>query len=209
MKRKPGNVELQPLQDRMLSTLIRVGFDVCRVTGARAWSLASCKEGLNLSAGAISLKCGLLCGNFCGVRMDVGPPPAMVTSNYTTDVEFSLRCWAECGCMVRFLGIAANHAYRSRGGLSMTAESAQRRQEDTCKAIEKLSKEFPTLIRTVRRETRRKTRMNYRFCQKGPKPMQFYGTFETRGRKLTAGWRPLTVRQRVAKHRLMKRPAKR
>ena len=209
VKRRPGSVEMQPLQNGMLATLIRVGFDVCRVTGARAWSLASCKEGMNLSAGAISLKCGLLCGNFCGVRMDVGPPPAMVTSNYTTDVEFSLRCWAECGCMVRFLGIAATHAYRSRGGLSMTAKSAQRRQEDTYKAIEKLSREFPTLIRTVRKGIRSKTRMNYRFCQRGPKPMQFHGTFETRGRKLTAGWRPLTVRQRVAKHRLMKRPARR
>ena len=209
IKKQPNNVLLQPLQQGMLTTLIRVGFDVCRVTGARAWSLASCKEGLNLTAGVISLKCGLLCGNFHGVRLDMGPPPAIVTSNYTTDVEFSLRCWAESGSMVRFLGIAASHAYRSRGGLSMTAESQEERQKDTYKAIKQLSEEFPTLIRTVNRTSSSKARMNYLFSQKGPNPMKFYGTFETRGRRLTAGWRPLTGKQRVAKHRLMKRPARR
>ena len=140
--------------------------------------------------------------------MDIGPPPAIVTSNYTTDVEFSLRCWAETGSMVRFLGIAASHAYRGRGGLSMMSGSAEERYQDTCKAIESLSREFPSLIRTVTRVSRSRARMNYMFRQKGPMPMKFFGTFETRGRKLTAGWRPMSGKQRVAKHRLKKRPAK-
>ena len=207
VKRRPKSVVLHPLQQGLLPTIIRVGFDVCRVRGARAWSLASCKQGLNLSAGNISLKCGLLCGNFHGVRMEMGPPPAIVTSNYATDVEFSLRCWAETGSMVRFLGIAASHAYRSVGGLNLTSKTSEDRHVATCKDIESLSREFPTLIRTVQRASHNKARMTYKFCQKGPKPMKFYGTFETRGRNLKAGWRPMSGKQRMAMHRLRKRPA--
>ena len=208
MRKSPRNVCVEPLEKGMLKTIIRIGFDIASTEGARAWSLASCKAGMNLSPGTISRKCGLLCGNFHGIRMSLGPPPAMTTSNFTTDVEFSLRCWTECGAMVRFLGIAASHAYRSRGGLSTAALSPKQRHAETCKAIRKLAKEFPTLLRTEDKQKRRVTRMNYHFKQKGPKPMKFYGTFETRGRKLSTGWRPLTVKQRVAKHRLKKKPAR-
>ena len=208
VRKRIGSVAVEPLEQGLLTTLIRVGFDVCSSEGARAWSFASCKAGMNLIPGNISRKCGLLCGNFHGIRMSLGPPPSIEVSNYTTDVEFSLRCWTECEAMVRFLGIAASHAYRSRGGLSMTASSPSARHKETCDAVQKLAKEFPQLLRTETKQKRRFSRMNYHFLQKGPKPMKFYGTFETRGRKVLKGWRPMTVKQRVAKHRLHKKPAK-
>ena len=58
-KRRLHNVNLEELPKDKLIPVIRVGFDLCRIYGARAWSLSSCKAGLNLQAGHISLKCGL------------------------------------------------------------------------------------------------------------------------------------------------------
>ena len=91
-RKRRHNVSLEPLPKQRLVPVIRVGFDMCRVYGARAWSLSSCKAGLNMSPGQISRKCWLLCGNFCGVRLDVGKPPEMTVCDFTTDVEFSVRC---------------------------------------------------------------------------------------------------------------------
>ena len=65
-RRRKGNVCVEPLPKERLFSVIRIGFDICRIQGARAWSLSSCKAGLNLPPGHISRKCGLLCGNFCG-----------------------------------------------------------------------------------------------------------------------------------------------
>ena len=209
IRKHMNHVNVEPLEKGMLQTIIRIGFDISKEEKARAWSLASCKAGMNLTPGTISRRCGLLCGNFHGIRMDLGPPPAMTISNFTTDVEFSLRCWDESGSIVRFLGIAASHAYRSRGGLSMNSMSPEARYEQTNKAIEKLAKKFPKLIRTERKQSRRMTRMTYSFRQIGKAPMKFFGTFETRGPKLKKGWRPLTGKQRMRDLRLRKKPAKR
>ena len=206
---KKNNVELKPLPKDWLVPVIRIGFDLCRSGGARAWSLASCKAGLNLQPGHISQKCGLLCGNFCGVRMDVGPPIKMSVSDFTTDVEFSLRTWNQDGAMYRFLGIAASHKYRSRGGHRTGKTTSQTRYKATCKAIQQLSRDFPKLIRYEGEQKKSATRMNYRFLQPGPGPLSFTGTFTSRGRKPTNGLRAQTPKERQRQSRLRKKQRRR
>ena len=98
---KKWNVEVTEMPKEYLLPVIRIGFELCEVSGARAWSLAACKAGINLQAGVISRKRGLLCGNFCGVRMMQNTIP-MTVSAYTTDVEFSVRAWKKDGALVRF-----------------------------------------------------------------------------------------------------------
>ena len=200
-RRRAHNVELEEFPKEKLLPVIRIGFDLCREYGARAWSLSSCKAGINLQAGHISLKCGLLCGNFCGVRLDVGDPIRMTISDFTTDVEFSLRTWNQDGAMVRFLGIAAHHKYRSPGGHRDGRIHDQKRHKDTCSAIRTLAKMFPQSLRFTGEAERPTKAMNYRFLQKGPKALIFKGTFSTKGRKPTNGWRAQSVRDRVRKHR--------
>ena len=204
-RRRKGNVCLESLPKEMLCPVIRIGFDICRIEGARAWSLSSCKAGLNLSPGHISRKCGLLDGNFCGVRLDVGPPIRMTVCDFTTDVEFSARCWAQDGAMVRFLGITAAHQYRSRGGHKADNPDAMKRHMDTCKAIETLAQTFPACLKYTGSEPRATEAMNYRFLQKGPRALTFKGTFTTRGRRPVNGWRPMSGKERVRQHRLRQR----
>ena len=199
-RRRKANPNIERLPKNMLKPVIRVGFDLCRRNGARAWSLASCKAGLNLQAGHISRKCGLLCGNFCGVRLDVGAPIMMTISDYTTDVEFSLRCWNRDGAMVRFLGIAAQHRYRSRGGHRSGQDLHEQRYKDTCTAIKMLAKEFPKNIVYTGQKKNTAT-MSYRFLPKGPRPFKFKGTYTTRGRRPEHGWRDLSNKERQRRWR--------
>jgi hypothetical protein len=208
---KTGNVETEELPKNHLLPLIHVGFDLCRQEGARAWSLASCKIGINLQAGHISRKCGLLCGNFCGVRLVVQPRIHMTVSDYTTDVEFSLRAWAADGCMIRFLGIAAEHIYRARGGHRLDKEWGDQRFVNTCEAIKMLAREFPTLIKYNPAKTISQRGMRYKFMQVGPAPLMLQGSFERRGRKNAKGWRCLSTKERQQRFRLtdgmLKKPA--
>ena len=207
-RRRCKDVLLEPLPKERLMPVIRIGFDLCRVYGARAWSLSSCKAGLNLQAGSISRKCGLLCGNFCGVRLDVGEPIQMTISDFTTDVEFSARCWHTDGAMIRFLGIAAAHKYRSAGGHEIDNPNVRKRHQQTCRAIQYLAKTFPTSLRYTADRERPTQAMKYRFLQKGPKPLVFKGTFTNRGRRPVNGWRAVSVRDRVRKHRERQRMMK-
>ena len=201
-KRRSRNVTLESLPKERLLHIIHVGFDVCRSYGARAWSLASCKAGLNLQAGHISLKCGLLCGNFCGIRLSHGKPIQMTVSDYTTDVEFSVKCWSEDGAMVRFLGIAAAHKYRAAGGHRDRTPNAKKRHQETCKAIQKLASQYPKCLKYTGDEERPSKAMNYRFLQKGPKALRFKGTFSSRGRTPSNGWRHLSGAERMRASRL-------
>ena len=200
-RRRVHNVDLEKFPKEKLLPVIRIGFDLCRVYGARAWSLSSCKAGINLQAGHISLKCGLLCGNFCGVRLDVGDPIQMTISDFTTDVEFSLRSWNQDGAMIRFLGIAAAHKYRSPGGHRNGTLTSPQRHKDTCSAIRKLAQMFPHSLKYTGDAERATKAMNYKFLQKGPKALMFKGTFSNAGRKPANGWRAQSVRERVRKFR--------
>lgn len=211
-RRRRHNVTLEDLPKGRLAPVIRVGFDLCRIYGSRAWSLSSCKAGLNLQAGHVSRKCGLLCGNFCGVRLDVGPPPRMTMCDFTTDVEFSLRCWAQDGAMIRFLGIAAAHKYRSPGGHEIDNPNVTERHIRTCRALQTLAGKFPHLVKYTGDEKRPSKAMNYRFLQRGPKKIMFKGTFTTSGRKPVNGWRHVNGAERQRQHRKRKkaiRPTKR
>ena len=201
-RRRVHNVNLENLPKEKMLPVIRVGFDLCRIYGARAWSLSSCKAGINLQGGHISLKCGLPCGNFCGVRLDVGDPIPMTISAFTTDVEFSLRSWDQDGAMVRFLGIAAAHKYRSPGGHRNGKRHDEKRHKDTCSAIRRLAQMFPHSLKCTGDAERPSKAMNYRFLQKGPKALTFKGTFSKQGRKPSNGWRDQSVTERVRKHRL-------
>lgn len=201
-RRRRQNVTLEDLPGERLVPVIRVGFDLCRLYGARAWSLSSCKAGLNLQAGHISRKCGLLCGNFCGVRLDVGTPIHMTMCDFTTDVEFSLKCWEQDGAMVRFLGIAAAHKYRSPGGHEIDNPDVTERHKSTCKALQTLASKFPHLVKYTGDEKRPSKAMNYRFLQKGPKNLMFKGTFSTKGRKPANGWRHVNGAERQRQHRM-------
>ena len=203
-RRRIGNVCLEPLPKEKLMPVIRIGFDLCRIHGARAWSLASCKAGLNLRPGVISRKCGLLCGNFCGIRLNVNPPIQMTECDFTTDVEFSVKCWAQDGEMIRFSGIAAAHKYRSRGGHADSNPDAKKRHAETCRAIEMLAKKFPACLKYTGAKERATDAMNYKFLPKGPPPLKFKGTVETKGRKPANGWRPVSGKERQRQHRLRK-----
>ena len=207
-RKRLHNVSVEPLPAKQFKPVIRIGFDMCRVFGARAWSLASCKAGPNLTPGRISRKCGLLCGNFFGVRMDVGRPIQMTVSDLTTDVEFSLKCWKQDGAMLRFLGIAAAHEYRSRGGHADIFPQLKKRHVATCKAIETLARQFPETLKYTGTEERRSKAMNYRFLQKGPKALVVKGTFTAQGRKPANGWRHVSGKERVRRHRLRQRQTK-
>ena len=142
-----------------------------------------------------------MCGNFCGVRLDVGKPIPMTICDFTTDVEFSVRCYAEDGVMIRFLGIAAAHKYRSAGGHADGNVSNKKRHEDTCKAIRSLARKFPKFLKYTGKHERQSKTMSYRFLQKGPKALTFKGMFTNRGRRPANGWRDESGAARMRKCR--------
>ena len=166
-RRRVGNIETEDLPVMMFMPIIRAGFDLVRKDDARAWSLASCKAGINLQPGTISRKCGLLCGNFCGVRLDKDDTIDMILSNYTTDVEFSCRTWDTDVGMIRFLGIAAAHKYRSPGGHATITAGVRKRYNDTCKALKALAQKFPKLIKYEVKTRADNAQMQYKFRQVG------------------------------------------
>lgn len=204
-RRLVQSVAMEELPQEYLGPIIEIGFDLCHETGARAWSLAPGKNGVNMLPGRISKKCGLLCGNFCGVRMDLGRPIQMTVSDYTTDVEFSLKTWQRDGAMIRFLGITAEHVYRARGGHASPNSSEDKRYKATAKAISSLVKEFPTLIRYNEHNKRPKTVMPYRFAQVGPPPMVLDGSYEARGRRPDNGMRAMSKKMRTRRCRSAKK----
>ena len=111
----------------------------------------------------------------------------MTVSAYTTDVEFRLRTWKQDGAMVRFVGIAVEHKYLSRGGHRLTNAGEKKRHEDTSKAIHELCEEFQESIRFEKKPRSSRKQMQYKFRHVGPKPIVFKDAFTANGAKLKDG----------------------
>ena len=125
-------------------------------------------------------------------------------SNYTTDVEFSLRSWKKDGGFLRFLGVSAMHAYRSAGGQAVRESMQARRAADTNSAIKSLARQFPTLIRYNSAKTNVKAMM-YSFLPKGGRPVKVKHLYDTRARKPEHAARALSAAERQRRCRQRRR----
>ena len=199
-KRK-ASLQLEEFPEEKFIPLVRLAFDLCDEVQVRAWSLGPCKSVRNMIPGRISRKNGLLDGNCFGVTINKDSPLTLNGSDYTTDVEFSLKAWTLDGGAVRFLGISAQHEYRSLGGqASVGLQSAASREADTHYSISQLSEAYPRLIKYWPKKRMTDRSMPYKFLPKGPAPLMLFGSYSLRGRRAQHG-RPRTTRERVAKHR--------
>ena len=200
--RRKRSWDMEQLPQKDLQPLVSLAFALCRRMNLRTWSLGACKSAKNMQPGIISRKCGLLDGNFFGVDMTQTPRIQLDHSGYTTDVEFSVKAWAADGGMIRFSGISAAHEYRASGGHSRSTTDAQAaRAKDTDASLKRLAKEYPRLLRFVEDKSCSHRGMKCKFRPIGPKPWRLFGTYSMRGRPTSAKKRPLSVAERVKKHR--------
>jgi len=199
-RRRPGSAETADLPRRYLKPLVAMMFDACEQEGYAAWSLSPCKNQMNLLPGHLSRKCGLLDGNFFGARVQGFAPPRFTVSDYTTDVEFTLRTWSRDKGFIRFLGATAMHTYRSPGGHASTGMSTGERADATDRAIQCMAAEFPTLLVHNKSKTCRAS-MPYTFVPKGGPPRMVKGLYCTKGRKPQNGWKPMSQAERTRKWR--------
>ena len=109
------------------------------------WSLGCCKSPRNMSPGTLSVKFGLLDGNCYAVLNRRQKILRHVGSVFTTDLEWSCRSWTLDGSFFRYLHVAAEKEYRSKGG-HLLAHTASERWTLTAKGIKQLSAEFPSLV---------------------------------------------------------------
>ena len=196
-RRHTHNVTTVALSPEMFKVFMLLGFDVAASLGFKAWGFCPCKCPINLHAGRFSRKCGLLDGNFFGLDLTEKPAPAITVSDYTTDVELSLRLWSRDGGFARFTGVTAEHAYRQRGGHSLNL-AANARVKATAKAIKALAVEFPTLLVATTLGGRSEASMPYKFRPLGPAPVWVRGSFTSRGRRPVKGTRKVPGRLRMA-----------
>ncbi len=126
----------------------------------------------------------------------------LVTSSFTTDVEFSLRTWSRDERFLRFLGITAMHTYRAVGGHQASSPHALSRAKDTDAAIMSLVTEFPELL-SFDAKKKSCASVKYRFLAKGPSPWKVQGLYNARGRRPKYGTKALTdvERQRQCRAR--------
>ena len=189
-----------PLSD--LLPLVCVGFHLINEFKVRAWSLGPCKNVRNMQPGVISLKCGLLDGNFFGVDLAVEPLIRFTQSGFTTDVEFSAKVWSSDGGMIRFLGISAAHTYRSAGGHNEGSDKVTAaRQTETRASLRELASKYPTVLQYIDDKVISPSGMNYRFLSKGPSPLKLFGSYTLRGRPTQTMGRPLTAYERNKRYR--------
>ena len=181
--------------------LVSMAFDLCLHLNVRAWSLGPCKSARNMQPGHISRRCGLLDGNCFGVNLMKEPRIEFAGSGYTTDVEFSLKAWTHDGGMVRFLGISADHVYRSAGGHhGPSLAAAKRRAMETSDSLRKLAKQHPKLLK-FHGDKQSERGMHYAFRPVGPQPLILFGSYTRRGRPTQTKKRAMTTAERVRKCR--------
>ena len=204
--RRKRSWDMEQLPQKDLQPLVSLAFALCKSMNLRTWSLGPCKSARNMQPGIISRRCGLLDGNFFGVDMTQTPRIQLDHSGYTTDVEFSVKAWAADGGMIRFSGISAAHEYRASGGHSRSTPDAQAvRAKETDASLMRLAQEHPRLLRFVKDKTCSPRGMKYKFRPIGPKPWKLFGSYTMRGRPTSAKKRPMTVAERVRKHRKLHR----
>jgi hypothetical protein len=203
-RRHQTNLTTQPLPSELLHRIVNVMFCVIEKKKWHTWSLSPCKGPHNLQPGHISQKCGLLDGNFFGVNLRILAAPTLSISNFTTDVEFSLRMWTRDGGFARLLGVSALHQYRQVGGHSVFKSKINQRISDTEKAIRQLGHLFPQLIKFVPDKKTSDAGMKYVFVPKGGPPFLLKGTYTNRGRHCADSCRAKSVAERVRKHRRLK-----
>ena len=129
-------------------------------------------------------------------------------SNCTTDVETSLRLWQRDGGYLRFLGVTAEHKYRSSGGHNAGSTTQTLRVRRTADAIASLARQFPQLIAFVGYDSCSAANMPYMFLRVGRDPSLVKGLFETLGRRTEATTKARSGKQRMRKCRNARRRVK-
>ena len=161
------------------------------------WSLGCCKAPRNMSPGTLSMKFGLLDGNCYGVLNRRLKVLRHVGSVFTTDLEWSCRSWTQDGSFFRYLHVAAEKQYRSKGG-HLLAHTASQRWTLTAKGIKQLAAEFPSLVTF---DGLKKTSLRgqpYRLHHVGRRPTKMCKHIQNRGRPLVHfKHRPATSAERV------------
>ena len=210
--RRKKSLELEdfPVEDWL--PLVSLAFDLCEEKRVRAWSLAPWKNPRHMHPGRISQKNGLLDSNCFGVLLKYEPRIKLTGSEYTTDIEFTLKAWSADGGIIRFLGICASGEYSSLGGHATGADEAiRKRKAATEESIQNLVKQYPKLLKFVGKKTP-KSGPAYALVRKGPPPLMLFGSYTMRGPGPLQSSRSKSIRERVALHRQMcavskKRPA--
>jgi hypothetical protein len=201
LRRSSTNLRLEPLPKRHLMSLTAHAFHWMRHFGCHTWSLGSGKNPLNMIAGTMSRKFGLLDGNCYGILNRKKAKLMLSVSSCTTDLEWSCRSWALDGGFFRYLHIAALKKYRTAGGLQ-DLYTQQERQQRTTQAIQRLAAQFPNLLRYEKNKEGFSASQPYRTLPKGPAPVIFENEINNRGRKrVYYSSRVSTSTERMRKHR--------
>ena len=204
-RRHQTHLTTEPLPSALLYRVVSVMFCVIAEKMWNIWSLGPCKAARNLQPGHISQKCGLLDGNFFGIDLKFKDAPTLCISNFTTDVELTLRMWTRDGGFARMLGVSALHQYRQTGGHCANNKAVHKRMVATDKAIRRLGNLYPGLLTFVPLKRISEAGMKYRFLPKGAAPLLLAGTYTKRGRPCENGCRAKSVADRVRKHRKLKK----
>jgi hypothetical protein len=132
VKRSVPNTAIDNVDPGLLLALTAHAWHLMATRGSQCWSLQAHKNPLNLKAGRVSYKFGLLDGSCYVQRNSRDESLAIKVSNVTTDHEFSCRSWRRWTSFHRCLGVSAVKRCRSLGGLQRYSQ--EERWAMTCQA---------------------------------------------------------------------------
>jgi hypothetical protein len=207
LKRSVLNTAIDNAEPGLLMALTAHAWHVMATRASQCWSLQANKNPLNMQAGRVSYKFGLLDGNCYGLRNSRDESLAIKVSNVSTDLEFSCRSWRRWRSFHRYLGVSAVKRYRAPGGLQRYSQ--KERWAMTCQAVRKLAKEFPELVSFVPSKNVSYAGQPYRVHQVGEKGFDLACLIQNKGRpRKYHSHRASSVKERVAAWRRRRHPTK-
>ena len=190
------------LPPRHLQAVTAHAYHIMRLTRTYTWSLAACKSPLNMQAGMISRKFGLLDGNCYGWINRRSKDLLHSHHSTTVDLEWSCRAWEKDGGFFRYQYISAIKKYRMPGGFRTTLSVAQRKRL-TAQSIRRLARIFPHLVRYNKKKDSSNFMQPYTTAPVGPPPFRIAEDIQNRGRpRVYVCSRSSTSAERMRKIRL-------
>lgn len=181
VRRSNVKVAAESLPEKHLLGITAHAWHLMKHTNTKTWSLACCKNTMNMCPGIISRKFGLLDGNAYGFINRHDNDLQHQHDSMTVDLEWSCRAWERDGGFFRYQGVSALKKYRSPGGFQ-DAYTVELRQKLTAKAVKTLADKFPRLIRYNSAKESSRTMQPYRTMPLGPPPFKYAAEIENRGR---------------------------
>ena len=164
--------ELTPLPLGMLRALFLHGRNMLQSHHCFAWSVNCSQNVRHLDESKISRRFGLLEGNLMGFLLEGNPEDWRVAHGLGVvyDVALSCNLWSTGRWFLRYRGLCLTHRYRAAGGYQASLRPQERRVQEN-RAIRRLERSYPELIKFQRKPKASLCTMQYHMVPQGSEPL--------------------------------------